>query len=64
MLRFEKVKNRGVRVKMTTKTTINFKLPAGLRISYEVTSKPDSAKNIAADQDKPGPVTYDYTISF
>ena len=64
MLRFEKAKNRGVRVTMTTKTTINFKLPAGVRINYSVTTKDEPAKNNETDQDKPGPVTYEYTISF
>jgi TonB family protein len=57
LLRFEKVKNRGMRVKMTTKTTIHFKLP-GLSINYSVSqqSKPEPKKE--------GPVTYDYTINF
>jgi TonB family protein len=64
LLLFEKVKNRGVRVKMTTKTTINFRLPGGVRISYSVAAKEEPAKNIEPDQDKPGPVTYEYTISF
>jgi TonB family protein len=64
LLRYEKVKNRGVRVKMTTKTSINFRLPPGVRISYTVTGKeePDKIKDPA--QDKPGPVSYEYTISF
>jgi protein TonB len=63
LLRFEKVKNRGVRVKLTTKTTINFRLPQGVRINYTSTTK-DEVKNPDPDQDKPGPVNYEYTISF
>ncbi|MCX6269464.1 MAG: energy transducer TonB [Bacteroidetes bacterium] len=63
MLRFEKVKNRGLRVKMTTKTTIHFKLPAGVRISYSVSGKDEPAKKSDPDPDKPAPVTYEYTIT-
>ena len=55
LLRFEKVKNRGVRVKMTTKTTIHFRLP-GVNISYSVSQKNEP------EQKKNGPVTYEYTI--
>jgi TonB family protein len=57
LLRFEKVKNRGVRVKMTTKTTIHFKLP-GVSISYSVSQKNEP------EQKKDGPVTYEYTVRF
>lgn len=64
MLRYEKVKNRGVRVRMTTKTTIHFKLPAGMVINYTFSKKDEPSKNIKTDQDIPGPVTYEYTISF
>ncbi len=64
LLRYEKVKNRGVRVKMSTKTNINFRLPAGVRINYAVASQDSPAKNNEPGQDKPAPVTYEYTISF
>jgi TonB family protein len=57
LLRFEKVKNRGMRVKMTTKTTIHFKLP-GISISYSVSSENKPEK------DKDGPVIYEYTVRF
>lgn len=55
LLRFEKVKNRGVRVKMTTKTNINFRLPKA-NINYTITNsnKPESKNNT--------PVKYEYTI--
>jgi TonB family protein len=64
MLRFEKVKNRGVRVKMTTKTTINFRLPVGMRIQYTSAVKDEPEDKSDPDKDKPGQVNYEYTISF
>ena len=63
LLVFEKVKNRGVRVKMSTKTTIHFRLP-GMTINYETTKQIDPAAIAAAPEQKPGPVTYEYTITF
>ena len=59
LLRFEKVKNRGMRVRMTTKTTIHFRLP-GLKISYSVPEK-----SVVKDEGKgSGAGTYEYTISW
>ena len=55
MLSFEKVKNRGVRVKVTTKTKIFFTLPK-VTINYSVTEKKEPPKN------ESGSVTYEYTI--
>ena len=62
LLRFEKVRNRGVRVKMTTKTSIRFILPKA-NISYTVSYTGKKEKP------KPGPaskgndqVVYEYTI--
>jgi TonB family protein len=58
LLRFEKVKNRGLRVKMTTKTTIHFRPPqGGINISYVETGNKQPAK-------KEEPTTYGYTITF
>ena len=57
MLQFEKVTNRGVRVKMTTKTTINFKLPPGIQITY---AAPEPAES--GTPDEPKPVSYEYTV--
>lgn len=56
LLRFGKVKNRGVRLKVTTKTTINFRLPK-YNISYRETDKkkPEPKKEV--------PVTFEYTIN-
>ena len=59
LLKYEKVKNRGVRVRMTTKTTIHFKLPqTGFTINYSSSEKDEPG------QKKDVPVTYEYTINF
>jgi hypothetical protein len=63
MLQFEKVKNRGVRVKMTTKTTIHFKLP-GIRITYAAAKKEEPVPPGPETKPDPGPVKYEYTITF
>ncbi len=62
LLHFEKVKNRGVRVKLTSKTNINFRLPQ-VCINYSVsyTDKTDKA-NVEPEQKNNDPVTYEYTI--
>ncbi len=62
LLRFKKVKNRGVRVRMNTKTNIVFKLPK-MSINYSVSTKTDNKKPAekSAPQ-KPGEQTYEYTI--
>jgi TonB family protein len=57
MLSFEKAKNRGVRVKLTTKTKINFRLPK-ISIHYSAPEKKVPEKK------KEGAVTYEYTIKF
>ena len=59
LLRFEKVKNRGVRVKVTTKTTINFKLP-GVRISYSVPEKRKTEPDVKSS----GMNTYEYIVKW
>ena len=63
LLRFEKVKNRGVRVKVTTKTTINFKLPA-YAINYTIKNKEEVIKPEEEPVEKKAPVTYHYTINY
>jgi protein TonB len=63
LLVFETVKNRGVRVKMTTKTTIHFRLP-GLQINYASTEKTEPVVKESPSDQKPSPVVYEYTISF
>lgn len=62
ILRFEKVKNRGKRVKVTKKTRINFRLQkrvTQLNITYQIA--PQGSRKEPANE-TPGPVTYNYTI--
>jgi len=62
MLRFEKVRNRGRRVKVTKKTRINFRLQkTAAQVSITYHSKPEKSEPEPKEQDKP-PVTYNYTI--
>lgn len=64
LLRFKKVKNRGVRVRVNTKTYINFRLPQ-TSISYTMAPKYESpATPTDKHKEKDGPVTYEYTITF
>jgi len=57
MLSYEKVKNRGMIVKVTTKTKINFKIPT-VSIHYSVPeNKPPEKKNS-------GSGSYEYTINY
>ena len=64
LLHFEKLKNRGVRVKMTSKTRINFRLPK-VSINYTVsyTNEPDKP-DIRPEKKDSNPDKYEYTISF
>lgn len=61
LLRFAKVKNRKVRVKVTKRTSINFKLPR-IKINYAVSSssKSSEAKGKSDSGDKKS--GYSYTI--
>ena len=59
LLIYEKVRNRGLRVKVTTKTTIHFKLP-GISINYTIPSK-----NQIKTEEKISPTgTYEYKIQW
>jgi protein TonB len=63
MLQFEKVKNRGLRLKMTTRTTIHFRLP-GVVIQY---SAPESSAGKIPSDNSNGNTegqSYNYTITF
>jgi TonB family protein len=55
LLKYEKVKNRGVRIKVTTKTRIGFILPK-MTINYTVTPKQDPPKKDS------GSGSYEYSI--
>ncbi len=60
LLRYKKVKNRGVRVRVNTKTNIVFRLPTS-SISYTVTpSKKETPPQ--PDKKQNTPVVYEYTI--
>lgn len=62
LLHFEKVKNRGIRVKLTSKTNINFRLPK-VSINYSVSYTNEKDKpSIDPEQKNRDPVTYEYTI--
>lgn len=62
MLQFEKVKNRGVRVKLTSKTTIHFRLP-NVSVNFAVSYTMEQPKPPAKPEQKPSePVVYGYTI--
>jgi len=66
LLRFEKVSNRGVRVKMTTKTSIRFILPKTI-ISYSLsyTGKEEKPKpGPASGPNGKGHTVYEYTVKF
>jgi TonB family protein len=62
LLQFEKVNNRGVRVKLTSKTSINFRLPKA-SINYTISYVPKTDESKAAAKKKPdAPQAYNYTI--
>ncbi len=62
MLQFEKVKNRGVRVRVTTRTRINFVLP---RVTFSYSQKKsDTSVNLEVSHpEKSDQTTYQYTIT-
>jgi TonB family protein len=61
MLRYKKVKNRGVRVRVNTKTNIAFRLPT-TSISYTVS--PAKKEEPSPQQEPNKPVVYEYVIKF
>lgn len=61
LLRYEKVKNKRVRVKLTTKTTIHFNLQK-LSISYSVTETKKQEKPEAGSEPENSSTSYSYTI--
>lgn len=64
LLKYEKAKNRGLRVTASMKTRINFKLPepATMQLEYQIKSE-TKPKNPAATP-KPHQESYGYTIEF
>lgn len=61
LLRYEKVKNKRVRLKLTTKTTIHFNLPK-LSINYSVTETGKQKKPEVGSEPNGGSTSYSYTI--
>nr|NQU90735.1 energy transducer TonB [Bacteroidota bacterium] len=61
-LKYEKARNRGVRVIANMRTRISFKLPAPKTISYNYTTKKDE-KSTTKTPKPTSPITYDYTIT-
>jgi protein TonB len=62
LLHFEKVRNRGVRVKLTSKTTIRFRLPKeNISCTVSYTTVPDKPKG-KPGQKKSDPESYEYTV--
>lgn len=61
MLKYGKVKNRGLRVKASMRTRIEFKLPLepGIQYSYSTGTKPDAS----SEKVPPPSITYTYKIS-
>ena len=59
LLKYQKVKNRGIRVKAKIKTKISFKLPSS-NISYNYTVKKSEEK----ENKNSGEKSYNYTIKY
>lgn len=64
LLKYEKAKNRGVRVTASMRTRINFKLPEAAPMEISYVSKPKAPEIIKQKPLKPGGETYGYTIEF
>jgi hypothetical protein len=62
LLKYEKAKNRGVRVTAGMRTRINFKMPVA-KVQFEYTTKKKSEEKPKSDNAGQGK-GYGYTISF
>lgn len=62
LLKYDKAKNRGLRLISTVKSHIDFKLPIKTGLQYTVVKDPP--KPIETGEKKNEPVTYSYTIKF
>lgn len=63
LLRYDKVRNQGIRVKISTKTTIHFNLNRP-SITYSVTATPNPEKPEPGSGPKSSGTNYSYTIEF
>lgn len=64
LLRYQKVKNMGVRVRSTTKTNIHFKLPTEATLNYSITTSAHAKQENKPDEAPKQAVVYNYTIEF
>jgi len=64
LLKYNKAKNRGVRVTASMRTRINFKLPAAAPIEISYVSKPSKPEKSKPEPPKSGGQSYGYTIEF
>lgn len=62
LLKYDKAKNRGLRITASMKTKINFRLPEAVPVKIEYTSKPATQPASKAIQPKKNEQTYSYTI--
>jgi len=64
LMKFEKAKNRGLRVTATMRTRINFKLPKAPEIQFEYKPSTTTSKPSTKIPGKPSGESYEYTITF
>lgn len=64
LMKFEKVKNRGVKVTATMRTRINFNLPKAASVQMDYVVKKTPEKKPPAKAPAKGGETYGYTIEF
>lgn len=64
LMKFEKAKNRGVRVTATMRTRINFNLPKAASVQMDYVTKKTPEKKSPAKPPAKGGETYGYTIEF
>jgi protein TonB len=64
LMKYEKAKNRGLRVIATMRTRINFKLPKAPEIQFEYKTETKPSNTATKKTDKPAGESYEYTITF
>ncbi len=64
LMKFEKAKNRGVRVTATMRTRINFNLPKAASVQMDYVAKKAPDKKPSPKAPAKGGETYGYTIDF
>jgi hypothetical protein len=64
LLKYEKAKNRGLRVTAAMKTRINFKLPQKVPVEIKYEVKKEIKPKTSPEKAKPEKVSYNYIIEF